>query len=83
VHSLRQPPQPRAASPYRYDGSLTTPDGSGLFLEGVKWIVLAEPIEMSQQQLDAFKQLFPGGNPREVQPLNGRAIQTDVELTED
>lgn len=70
---------PESLESYRYDGSLTTPDPSGVFLEGVKWIVLAEPIEMSQAQIDAFKQLFPEGNSREVQPLNGRTIRTDLE----
>lgn len=70
---------PESLESYRYDGSLTTPDPSGVFLEGVNWIVLAEPIEMSRAQIDAFKQLFPEGNSREVQPLNGRLIRTDVE----
>lgn len=70
---------PEGLESYRYDGSLTTPDQNGVFLEGVNWIVLAEPIEMSQAQIDAFKQLFPEGNSREVQPLNGRTIFTDVD----
>jgi carbonic anhydrase len=70
---------PESLESYRYDGSLTTPDPSGVFLEGVNWIVLAEPVEMSQAQIDAFKRLFPEGNSREVQPLNGRTIFTDLE----
>jgi carbonic anhydrase len=70
---------PHGLESYRYDGSLTTPDPSGVFQEGVRWVVLAEPIEMSQQQIDAFRRLFPEGNSREVQPLNGRTILTDVE----
>ena len=70
---------PHGLESYRYDGSLTTPDpSSGVFPEGVKWVVLAEPIEMSEQQIDNFKQLFPEGNSREVQPLNGRTVKTDV-----
>ncbi|HWW74970.1 MAG TPA: carbonic anhydrase family protein [Pyrinomonadaceae bacterium] len=73
---------PDGLESYRYDGSLTTPNASGVFLEGVKWIVLAEPIEMSAQQIEAFKRLFPEGNSREVQPLNGRTIKTDVEPLE-
>lgn len=73
---------PHGLESFRYDGSLTTPDPSGVFQEGVKWIVLAEPVEMSQQQIDAFRQLFPHGNTREVQPLNGRTILTDVEPNE-
>lgn len=73
---------PHGLESFRYDGSLTTPDASGVFQEGVKWVVLAEPIEMSQQQIDNFRQLFPEGNSREVQPLNGRTILTDVEPAE-
>ena len=73
---------PDGLESYRYDGSLTTPNPDGVFLEGVKWIVLAEPVEMSRQQIDAFKQLFPEGNSREVQPLNGRTVLTDVEPEE-
>jgi carbonic anhydrase len=66
---------PESLESYRYNGSLTTPN----FDEGVRWVVLAEPIEMSQAQIDAFKQLFLEGNSREVQPLNGREVLTDVE----
>jgi carbonic anhydrase len=73
---------PHGLESYRYDGSLTTPDPSGVFQEGVKWVVLAEPIEMSRQQIDNFKRLFPEGNSREIQPLNGRTIKTDVEPQE-
>ncbi|HVG21252.1 MAG TPA: carbonic anhydrase family protein [Blastocatellia bacterium] len=67
---------PQNLESYRYMGSLTTPN----FDEGVRWNVLAKPIEMSPQQIAAFKAIFPEGNSREVQPLNGRAILTDVEL---
>ena len=66
---------PHGLESYRYDGSLTTPN----FDEGVRWVVLAEPVEMSEAQIEAFKQLFPEGNSREIQPLNGRTIRTDVE----
>jgi carbonic anhydrase len=65
---------PESLESYRYNGSLTTPN----FDEGVRWVVLAEPIEMSEAQIEAFKQLFPEGNSREIQPLNGRAVLTDV-----
>jgi carbonic anhydrase len=74
---------PHGLQSYRYMGSLTTPNPQGVFMEGVRWIVLAQPVEMSQQQIDAFKQLFPEGNSREVQPLNGRTIFTDVEPSGD
>lgn len=66
---------PASHKSFRYTGSLTTPN----FDEGVRWVVLAEPIEMSPAQIGAFKALFPDGNSREIQPLNGRTILTDVE----
>ena len=56
-------------STYRYDGSLTTPPCT----EGVKWIVLTTPIEMSESQIAAFKAIIHGNN-RPVQPLNGRKL---------
>lgn len=37
-----------------YDGSLTTPPCS----EGVKWVVFAEPIEMSAKQIETYRGLF-------------------------
>jgi carbonic anhydrase len=59
---------------FRYTGSLTTPP----FSEGVSWINLAESLNMSAGQVQAFQKLFPDGDAREVQPLNGRIILTDV-----
>ena len=60
-------------STYRYDGSLTTPPCT----EGVKWIVLTTPIEMSESQIAAFKAIIHGNN-RPVQPLNGRKLLVDA-----
>ena len=60
-------------STYRYNGSLTTPPCS----EGVKWIVLTMPVEMSESQIAAFKAIIDGNN-RPVQPLNGRELLLDV-----
>ena len=54
---------------YRYEGSLTTPPCS----EGVQWIVLTTPIEMSEAQIAAFKAIIHDNN-RPVQPLNGRKL---------
>lgn len=59
---------------FRYTGSLTTPP----FTEGVQWINFAQPMEMSATQIQAFATLFPEGNARPVQPLNGRIILTDL-----
>ncbi len=54
---------------YKYEGSLTTPPCS----EGVKWQVLKTPVELSQEQLQAFQNMFPV-NARPVQPLEGRVV---------
>ncbi|MBK3493672.1 carbonic anhydrase family protein [Viridibacillus sp. YIM B01967] len=54
---------------FRYSGSLTTPPCS----EGIKWSVLEQNIEMSQEQIDAFSAIFPHNN-RPIQPLNNREV---------
>jgi carbonic anhydrase len=54
---------------YRYDGSLTTPPCS----EGVRWLVLADTITVSDAHIAAFRELYDG-NVRPVQPLNDRTI---------
>ena len=55
---------------YQFMGSLTTPPCS----EGVLWMVLKKPVQISPAQLKLFGQLFPN-NARPVQPVNGRAIR--------
>jgi carbonic anhydrase len=65
---------PATLESFRYPGSLTTPP----FSENVSWINLAQPLGLSHSQIDAFRALFPEGNAREVQPLDGRLVQTDV-----
>lgn len=52
---------------YRYDGSFTTPPCT----EGVKWVVMATPVEMSAEQIAAFTAIYDHNN-RPVQPLNDR-----------
>ncbi len=59
---------------FRYDGSLTTPPYS----EGVKWVDLAQPLQMSAAEINAYSSLFPDGDAREIQALNGRIVLTDV-----
>jgi carbonic anhydrase len=66
---------PEERESYRYSGSLTTPP----FTEGVRWAVLAEPLEISEETAELVRELFPEGNAREVQPLNQREILSDVE----
>ncbi|MET1255701.1 carbonic anhydrase family protein [Aliikangiella maris] len=71
-------PANRAA--YNYRGSLTTPGCN----EIVNWFVMATPITMSAEQIDAFKDLFKNADGtrydtyRPVQPLNGRVISHAV-----
>lgn len=54
---------------YRYSGSLTTPPCS----EIVEWVVFADPITASKEQIDAFAKLYPANN-RPVQALHDRTI---------
>jgi carbonic anhydrase len=55
---------------YAYGGSLTTPPCT----EGVQWIVLKEPIELSKAQINRFMQAY-GPIARPVQPLHNREIK--------
>lgn len=57
---------------YLYQGSLTTPPCT----EGVQWIVLKEPIEVSDQQVRRFLRSY-GHTARPAQPLHGREIKED------
>ena len=61
---------PAKRSYYEFEGSLTTPPCS----EGVRWLVLKEPVTLSRQQLDAFRKLYPR-NARPTQPLNSRTVR--------
>ena len=58
---------PKKLTYYNYAGSLTTPPCS----QGVDWNVLNTPLEISKDQLTAFRALY-ANNFRPVQPLNGR-----------
>lgn len=55
---------------YRFSGSLTTPPCT----EGLRWVVLKEPVTLSQSQLEKFQHALQHANNRPVQPLNGRLI---------
>ncbi len=63
---------PRDRRTYRYEGSLTTPPCS----EGVRWLVMRQPIGVSQGQVDKFRTIFPA-NSRPTQPLNERRVVTE------
>jgi carbonic anhydrase len=62
---------PVERSYYAYSGSLTTPPCS----EGVRWQVLRTPVEISPQQLLAFKKIYKM-NARPLQAVNGRVISS-------
>ena len=75
MHSLEQPISAEQLLPaqhdyYRFSGSLTTPPCS----EGVRWLVMKQPVQVSQAQIDAFKAVMHHPNNRPVQPLNGRLV---------
>ena len=57
---------------YAYSGSLTTPPCT----EGVQWIVLKEPMHVTQQDVDQFVQII-GHNARPIQPVHNRHIDED------
>jgi len=60
---------------YRYSGSLTTAP----YTEGVNWnVFFGTPLYLSQMQIDEFATVFPAGNAREIQALDGRIITTNV-----
>jgi carbonic anhydrase len=63
---------PAEQTTYRYSGSLTTPPCS----EGVNWLVMTTPVELSAEQLAAFTAIY-GHNSRPVQPLNNRTLAVD------
>lgn len=75
IHAFKEPISAEQLLPaqhdyYRFSGSLTTPP----CLEGVRWLVMKEPVQASQAQIDAFKAVMHHPNNRPVQPLNGRLV---------
>lgn len=54
---------------YTYTGSLTTPPCT----QGLQWILFKEPVQISQQQADAFKAIYEN-NARPIQALNNRLV---------
>ena len=63
---------PVVQTTFRYSGSLTTPPCS----EGVSWLVMTTPFELSAAQLEKLAGLFEGNN-RPVQELNNRTPLED------
>lgn len=73
--AARAPLDPAALLPaergyYTYMGSLTTPPCS----EGVLWMVMKQPVQVSPEQLAVFARLYPM-NARPVQAASGRMIK--------
>lgn len=58
---------------YAYMGSLTTPPCS----EGVLWLVLKTPVNLSPEQVGVFGKLY-SMNARPIQPSNGRLIKESL-----
>jgi len=61
---------PASLGYYRYPGSLTAPPCT----EGVEWLVLKQPLEVSPAQLARYRQRF-ADNMRGVQPLHQRVVR--------
>lgn len=60
---------PASLDHYSYSGSLTTPPCA----EGVQWIVLSTPIELSSSQIDELEEASHH-NARPTQPLGSRVV---------
>ena len=58
---------------YRYAGSVTAPPCT----EGVDWIVLKQPLQLSATQLARYRKRF-ADNARELQPLHRRVVQESL-----
>jgi len=55
---------------YRFNGSLTTPPCS----EGVRWLVMKNPLTASKAQIQQFLEVMHHANNRPVQPVNARPV---------
>lgn len=62
---------PQSSDYYGFTGSLTTPPCT----EGVRWMVLQNPVTVSPEQVNKFRSFFGGHDTnRPVNPLNGRIV---------
>ena len=60
----------RLANYYRYNGSMTTPPCT----EGVRWFILKQPLTLSAEQQQKFKQVIKQASNRPIQDLNARIV---------
>jgi carbonic anhydrase len=60
----------RSPATFRYQGSLTVGPNS----EGVSWLVVDRPKQILGTSVTSVQRVFPGGNVRDLQPLNGRVV---------
>lgn len=61
---------PKDRNYYRFNGSLTTPPCS----EGVRWLVMKQPVTASREQVAAFAHVMHHPNNRPVQSVNARPV---------
>ncbi|QWU80314.1 carbonic anhydrase family protein [Campylobacter novaezeelandiae] len=61
---------PKNKSYFNFKGSLTTKP----YAEGIEWIVMEHPLELSKSQILKFQKLLEN-NARSLQPLNNRIIK--------
>ncbi|WP_353573172.1 carbonic anhydrase family protein [Candidatus Albibeggiatoa sp. nov. BB20] len=55
---------------YRFTGSLTTPP----CFEGLRWLVMKNPITASKAQIEQFQKVMGHANNRPIQPINARVV---------
>lgn len=65
---------PATQTTFRYSGSLTTPPCT----EGISWIVMTTPVQLSADQLERLESVFEFRNNRPVQLLNERPLIEDT-----
>jgi carbonic anhydrase len=61
---------PKNRDYYRFNGSLTTPPCS----EGVRWLVMKQPMTASKKQIQAFESVLHHPNNRPIQATNARTV---------
>lgn len=64
---------PAVQTTFRYSGSLTTPPCT----EGVNWLLMTTPVELSTDQIHTLESIFEHGNNRPIQPANDRILVED------